>query len=110
MFFKKPKISKTWKSDSGTGYSIEDDAGRKVVLWFDSGSDDFIKAPAVAAVAGPRVVLGYPLGGPHDSDLSHLALAARRQAQSGLSLGAGGILGALFGRGSLQKNTIEEVP
>ena len=88
MFFNKPKISRTWKSDSGTGYLIEDDADRKVVLWFDSDSEDFIKARAGGG--GMRIV--------PDSDLELLALK-RQQAQAGLPLGAGLVgLGNLFGR------------
>ena len=88
MFFNKPKISKTWKSGSGTGYSIEDDAGRKVVLWFNSDSDDFIKARTGGSDL--RVV---------EDDLSRLA-QERLQRQGSNALGVfpglaniGGILG-----------------
>lgn len=87
MFFNKPKISRTWKSDSGTGYSIKDDAGRTVVLWFDPGSDDFITAKAGA---GPLMIV-------HDSDPLAQRIAATREASAGLQLAAGGVLGNLFG-------------
>ena len=89
MFFNKPKISRTWKSDSGAGCSIEDDAGRKVVLWFDSDSEDFIKDRTGANL---RVEWDFGLG---------LLAAQRQQAQAGPPRGGSGSVLGLAGLGSL---------